>query len=62
VKGNPNNDDKDGCETQPDTKTYERRLLPSLDGGDDRRAAMRTRPRMVADLPAAFVAFDEGHK
>jgi hypothetical protein len=29
--------------------------------GDDRRAAMRTRPRMVADLSAAFVEFDEGH-
>jgi hypothetical protein len=30
-------------------------------GDDDRRATMRTRPRMVADLPAAFVTFDESH-
>lgn len=30
-------------------------------GDDSRRAAMRTRPRMVADLSAAFVTFDEGH-
>ena len=30
-------------------------------GDDDRRAALRIRPRMVADLSAAFVALDEGH-
>jgi hypothetical protein len=31
-------------------------------GGDDRRAVMRTRLRRVANLSAAFVACDAGHK
>ena len=30
-------------------------------GDEGLRAAMRTRPRMVADLSGETVAFDEGH-
>lgn len=30
-------------------------------GDDDRRTAMRTRPGMVADLSAKFMALDAGH-
>jgi hypothetical protein len=56
---------RDEADHQPKPETedeiIQRRLLPPLDGGDDRRTAMRTRPRMVADLSAAFVALDEGH-
>jgi hypothetical protein len=46
---------------QTDAIFYKHRFLPPFDGGDDRRAAMRTRPCMVADLSAAFVTLDEGH-
>jgi hypothetical protein len=61
VQNNPNDDEYDCNKGQTDAQTYERRFLPAFDGGDDRRAALRTNPRMVADLSAAFVAFDAGH-
>lgn len=62
MKCNRNDDDEDDHKDQPDAQMYERRFLFSFDSGDDRCAALGTRPRMVADLSAAFVAFDEGHK
>jgi len=62
MQNNPNEDEHDCNKGQTDAQTYERRFLLPFDRGYDRRAAMRTRPRVVADLSAAFVAFDEGHK
>ena len=61
MESNPNNYGKDETNPQSDRQYNQSRLLPPLDGGDDRRAAMRTRPRMVAYLSATFVALDEGH-
>ena len=58
TKGEPDEDTKDDCENNTDAQLNQICLLPAFDGGDDRRAAMRTRPRMVADLSAAFVALD----
>ena len=62
MESDPNNYGKDETKPQSDPQSNQSRLLPAFDGGDDRRAAMRTHPRMVADLSAAFVASDEGHK
>jgi hypothetical protein len=61
MKSDPNNYGKDETKPQSDPQSNQSRLLPPFDGGDDRCAAMRTRPRMVAYLSAAFVAFDQGH-
>jgi len=54
----PNGDAHYNSQHQADAQANQEGLLPPFDGGNDRCAAMRTRPRMVADLTAAFVAFD----
>lgn len=58
---------------KPDNKAYQQpeekansnvnkqRLLPPLDGRDDRCATFGTSLRMVADLTVAFMTFDESH-
>jgi len=56
MNDNPADDSDDQAEHQPDNERIQDRLLPAFDGGDDWCAAMWTRPRMVADLSAAFVA------
>ena len=61
VQGEPKDDTNHCRQHQPNPQSNQDCPLPPLDGGDDRRAAMRTRPRMVADLSAAFVTLDEGH-
>ena len=61
VNNEPRGNGKDQDERQLNAQSNPRRFLPPFDGGDDRRAAMRTHPRMVADLSAAFVTLDEGH-
>jgi hypothetical protein len=61
VKGEPNNNAHDDRENDADTQLNQICFLPAFDGGDDRRAAFGTSPRMVADLSAAFVTLDECH-
>jgi hypothetical protein len=62
VKHDPENDDEDEGKTRPEAQINQGRLLPPFDGGDDGCAAFGTYPRMVADMRAAFVAWDEGHR
>jgi hypothetical protein len=61
VKNCPHNHNHDDDKNQPNTEINELGLLPPLDGGNDRRAAMPTRPRMIADFSMTFVTWDEGH-
>jgi hypothetical protein len=61
VNNEPRGNGKDQDERQLNAQSNPRRLLPAFDGGDDRRAALGTSPRMVANVSAAFVTFNEGH-
>jgi hypothetical protein len=56
-----NDDDNDG-KNRPDAQINQGCFLSPLDGGDDGCATFGTRPRMVADLRAAFVTLNKGHK
>jgi hypothetical protein len=62
VNNEPRSNHKHEDERQLYDQSNSRCLLPPLDGGNDRRTAFWTSPRMVADLPAAFVTLDECHK
>lgn len=61
MQNNPNDDDNHSGKGESDVQFPECCLLSPFNSGDDWRAAMRTIPRMVTDLSAAFVTFDESH-
>jgi hypothetical protein len=62
VNNKPCGNGKYEDECQLYDQSHSRCLALPFNGGDDRRTAFGTSPRMIADLSAAFVTFDEGHK